>query len=71
VPAKVRAYSLYALELEGGKYYVGITAYKDVTIRFNQHLNDKGAKWTKRYKPVRIIEARSLGLCGQAIPSGV
>jgi predicted GIY-YIG superfamily endonuclease len=64
-PKKPRkSYRLYALSLRHGKYYVGLTAYKDVMLRFNEHLVGKtvrGAKWTSLHKPVAIIEVRELG----------
>lgn len=40
---------IYALELEGGFYYVGKTA--DLTQRLSQHFNNKGSEWTKLHKP--------------------
>ena len=49
---------LYVLGLEGGKYYVGKTS--DVKRRFEQHMRGNGAEWTRMYKPVRIIETRSI-----------
>lgn len=42
----VRRYQAYALELEDGKYYVGITGRTDVQKRLAEHLKGKGAKWT-------------------------
>lgn len=41
---------LYVLELENGKYYVGKT--KCLANRLAQHRGKKGAKWTKRHKPI-------------------
>src|SRR5579883_1255754 len=60
----VRDYRLYALSLADNKYYVGLTAYKDVTRRFNAHLNGRtagGAKWTSAHKPLAILEVREIG----------
>lgn len=48
--------SLYALELEDGHYYIGMTF--DVGKRFRQHGGSKGAAWTKLHKPISIIETR-------------
>lgn len=59
-----RDYRLYALRLTGGKYYIGLTAYKDVMQRFSEHVAGKdarGAKWTSRYKPLSVMEVRELG----------
>lgn len=58
---------LYALELEEGRYYVGMTSYADAQKRFNQHAGNKsGAMWTKKYRPIRIIETRKLGVVRQS-----
>ena len=59
---RLRNFQLYALELENGHYYVGMTAYRDIQIRFKQHLSkQKGAKWTRLHKPIKIIETREVG----------
>jgi len=58
---KVRNYTLYALKLTDEKYYIGLTSYKNVNVRYNQHLDGSGAKWTKLYKPTEIIETRKIG----------
>jgi predicted GIY-YIG superfamily endonuclease len=49
---------LYILECENGKYYVGKTA--DVMRRFEEHKTGKGSAWTKKYKPVRLMECRGI-----------
>lgn len=64
-PNPTRNYYLYALRLEDGFYYVGVTAYKDATRRFEQHVAGKGAKWTRLHKPLEIIEVRNIGICRQ------
>lgn len=58
---RVRFFTLYALLLENDKYYVGLTARRDVRKRFNEHLDGTGAKWTKLHKPIKILEVRELG----------
>lgn len=45
---------LYALRLEGNKYYIGMS--RDVEKRFKKHLAGKGAAWTKAHRPLEIIE---------------
>lgn len=45
---------VYVLRLKRGKYYVGHTA-REHGQRFNEHFKDKGAEWTKRYKPVIVL----------------
>ncbi|HSW76686.1 MAG TPA: GIY-YIG nuclease family protein [Candidatus Saccharimonadales bacterium] len=44
---------IYALKLTNNKYYVGKTQHP--TIRIDQHINDTGASWTKKYKPVDVL----------------
>lgn len=44
----------YILRLIENKYYVGITS--NIEKRMNQHFSGQGAKWTKIYKPLEIIE---------------
>lgn len=46
---------IYVLKLVQGKYYIGKT-YKDINKRFIQHSKGYGAKWTKIYKPIKMIE---------------
>ena len=50
--------SLYVLQLEDNKWYVGKTA--DIAARFKQHASGKGSAWTKSYKPVKLVETRRL-----------
>lgn len=50
--------SLYVLQLEDNKWYVGKTS--DVTSRFKQHVSGSGSAWTKSYKPVTLVETRRL-----------
>ena len=47
-------FSCYLLGLEEDKYYAGSTLTSYVKFRFKQHQNGLGAKWTYRYKPIRI-----------------
>jgi hypothetical protein len=44
---------IYILELEQNKYYIGKS--NNVNERFLDHCNGYGSKWTKLYKPIRII----------------
>jgi predicted GIY-YIG superfamily endonuclease len=52
-PNKVK---LYALRLEGGCWYIGMTY--NVQRRFAKHSSGKGAIWTRLHKPVEIVEVR-------------
>ena len=49
-------YYIYVLKLEEGKYYVGLS--HNVKKRFQTHLSGQGAKWTKIYKPIKILESK-------------
>jgi predicted GIY-YIG superfamily endonuclease len=50
--------SLYVLQLENDKWYVGKT--HDIAKRFKEHQSGKGSAWTTMNKPVRIVESRPL-----------
>jgi predicted GIY-YIG superfamily endonuclease len=45
---------VYVLALEEGKYYVGTS--EQLENRLLQHFDHEGSLWTRRYKPVRVIE---------------
>ena len=47
---------IYILELENKKYYVGKTTNPD--FRLEQHFNSYGSQWTKKYKPIKILELK-------------
>ena len=53
-PKKVNYFRLYVLELEQGKYYVGLS--HNVQKRFQMHKNGEGAEFTKIYKPIRVLK---------------
>lgn len=48
-----KAWYLYLIECEGGSLYAGITT--DVARRFAQHVNGKGARYTRSHRPVRLV----------------
>jgi predicted GIY-YIG superfamily endonuclease len=50
--------TLYILQLQGGKYYVGKT--DDVATRYQQHKSGKGSEWTKIFKPEKLLETREI-----------
>jgi predicted GIY-YIG superfamily endonuclease len=50
--------TLYALQLENGKYYVGKT--DDVSRRYSEHKSGTGSMWTKFHKPVKMLETREI-----------
>ena len=45
---------IYILRLESGKYYVGKSG--NITKRFTEHFKGKGAIWTRKYKPLQVID---------------
>jgi len=45
---------IYTLQLEEGKYYIGKTSNTD--FRIEQHFQNGGAIWTKKYKPLNVLE---------------
>ena len=49
IPSKV-----YVLKCADEKWYVGQT--KNVEERFNNHKEGAGAKWTKQFPPLEIVE---------------
>lgn len=49
--------SIYTLKLKSGKYYVG-KIRGSVKERYQQHVDGKGAKWTRKYPPVAIFDIR-------------
>ena len=58
-------YYTYMIRCEDNSIYTGIT--NNVEKRFNNHINGKGAKYTKSHKPkaivyVDILENKSLAL---------
>ena len=46
-------YFVYILLCKDGSYYTGST--NDVEKRFKDHLEGRGARYTKSHKPVKII----------------
>ena len=48
-------FTIYTLLLTDDKYYVGKTKICP-EVRFQQHLTDKSAIWTSKYKPLEVID---------------
>lgn len=46
---------IYVLLLEKDKWYIGYTDRKDGE-RFTEHFTGLGSEWTKKYKPVQVME---------------
>lgn len=47
---------IYALQLENDKYYIGKT--DNPKFRLQTHFNFNGSQWTKKYRPIRVIEIK-------------
>lgn len=47
---------IYVLKLEGENYYVGRTS--DLNGRFQMHVEGTGSEWTRKWKPLEIIDSR-------------
>lgn len=56
---KVKVHYLYALRLDNGKYYIGMTT--NVKNRIEQHIEGKGAGFTKRHHPTHLVTCFPLG----------
>ena len=48
--------NIYVLKLQGNKYYVGKS--HDVIGRYQEHMSGKGSAWTKKHKPMSLVESR-------------
>jgi hypothetical protein len=45
---------IYALQLDQCKYYIGKT--NNPTFRLDSHFSSNGCNWTKKYKPLNVLE---------------
>jgi hypothetical protein len=45
---------IYVLQLEEDKYYIGKT--NNLAFRLENHFNSNGSAWTKKYKPIKVLE---------------
>jgi hypothetical protein len=45
---------IYVLALEQNKYYIGKT--NNPSFRIENHIDGTGSSWTKKYKPIKLIE---------------
>ena len=63
--AAVKPYFLYLLECEGGRFYAGIAL--DPQKRFEVHSGGKGARFTRAWTPLRLLETRLYGSKGAAL----
>lgn len=56
---------LYLIECTDGSLYTGITT--DVERRFQEHLDGKGARYTRSHKPVRLVASCLVGSRAEAL----
>lgn len=50
-----KSYTIYVLECEGNKWYVGYTT--NPKRRYSQHFSESGAsRWTRKHKPIRTVK---------------
>ena len=48
--------TIYVLKCTNNKYYIGKTM-NDISKRFNTHQKGHGAVWTRKYRPIKILES--------------
>ena len=46
---------IYVLRCYNNKYYIGKTE-KKIMQRYKEHLTGKGSAWTRKYKPIELVE---------------
>lgn len=56
---------LYLLECEDGSLYTGITT--DIERRYAEHLNGKGARYTRSHPPRRLLASVPIGSRAEAL----
>lgn len=55
IRARTEKYTIYVLECENGKFYVGSTSHK--RQRFKQHMGTRGGSmWTRMHKVIRVLK---------------
>ena len=47
--------TIYVLKCQNNKYYIGKTDRK-INNRINEHFSNDGSEWTRKYKPLKVIE---------------
>lgn len=59
------SWHLYLIECADGSFYTGITT--DVERRFQEHIEGKGARYTRSHLPVRLVASRFVGTRAEAL----
>ena len=50
--------SIYTLECQGGKIYVGRCRSERLQDRIDQHMSGQGAEFTRRFQPIGLISVK-------------
>ncbi|OGM88267.1 hypothetical protein A2573_02515 [Candidatus Woesebacteria bacterium RIFOXYD1_FULL_43_18] len=58
-------YYIYVLLCKDGSYYIGST--NDIQKRFLDHLNGRGARYTKSHKPEKLIYQEKFSTKSEAL----
>lgn len=58
-------YYVYIILCEGNSFYTGYT--RNVRSRFRQHINGKGARYTKMHKPKSLVYVEEFGSRSEAM----
>ena len=56
IELNIKMIYIYAIKLEKGKYYIGKTCSPQ--FRLQSHFDSNGSSWTKKYKPLKVIEIK-------------
>ena len=51
-----KIFSVYLLRCEENKRYAGSTLTDKILERFEKHMRGEGAKWTRQFPPIEIIQ---------------
>ena len=54
IRSRIERCTVYVLELEDSKYYVGSTTNRKRRIK--QHRSGRGSKWTREHRPIRVLK---------------
>jgi len=65
VPDKLGTWHLYLIRCSGGQLYTGITT--DVTRRFSEHSEGKGAKFLRGKGPLQLVFSERIGTHSDAL----
>jgi putative endonuclease len=58
-------YYVYVIQCDGNSFYTGYT--KNLTARLRQHVNGKGARYTRMHKPQRLVHAEEFSTRSEAM----